>query len=90
MDRVNIMPKQLITLELERDNLQQKWGMTIQGGADLALTAKIASVKVSKIISLFLANYLHMIRVRTVVNCPELFVLSRDRRTNDQVTSQSN
>ena len=63
MDRVNIMPKQLITLELERDNLQQKWGMTIQGGADLALTAKIASVKVSKIISLFLANYLHMIHV---------------------------
>ena len=57
------MPKQLITLELERDNLQQKWGMTIQGGADLALTAKIASVKVSKIISLFLANYLHMIHV---------------------------
>ena len=41
------MPKQLISVELERDNLQQKWGMTIQGGADLALTAKIASVKVS-------------------------------------------
>lgn len=40
------MPKQLISVELERDNLQQKWGMTIQGGADLALTAKIASVKV--------------------------------------------
>ena len=35
-----------MTLELERDNLQQKWGLTIQGGADLALTAKIASVKV--------------------------------------------
>ena len=35
-----------MTLVLERDNLQQKWGLTIQGGADLALTAKIASVKV--------------------------------------------
>ena len=40
------MPKELMTLVLERDNLQQKWGLTIQGGADLALTAKIASVKV--------------------------------------------
>merc|ERR550519_1706584 len=25
--------------------MQQKWGFTVQGGADLALTAKIASVK---------------------------------------------
>ena len=40
------MPKELMTLELERDNLQQKWGLTIQGGADLSLMAKIASVKV--------------------------------------------
>ena len=40
------MPKQLIKISMERDSLQQKWGITIQGGADLALTAKIASVKV--------------------------------------------
>ena len=40
------MPKELLNLELERDNLGQKWGFTIQGGADLALTAKVASVKV--------------------------------------------
>merc|ERR1712073_30685 len=39
------MVKELITLELERDSLQQKWGITIQGGQDLSLTAKIASVK---------------------------------------------
>merc|ERR1712055_1214543 len=39
------MPKELITVEMERDSLQQKWGFTVQGGADLALTAKIASVK---------------------------------------------
>jgi len=39
------MPKQLIKISMERDSLQQKWGITIQGGADLALTAKIASVK---------------------------------------------
>ena len=41
------MPKQLIKIEMERDSLQQKWGITIQGGADLSLTAKVASVKVS-------------------------------------------
>ena len=40
------MPKQLIKIEMERDSLEQKWGITIQGGADLSLTAKIASVKV--------------------------------------------
>jgi len=39
------MPKQLMTIEMERDTLQQKWGFTVQGGADLSLTAKIASVK---------------------------------------------
>ena len=43
------MPKELLSLELERDNLQQKWGFTIQGGADLSLTAKVASVKVNNI-----------------------------------------
>ena len=42
------MPKQLIKIEMERDSLQQKWGITIQGGADLSLTAKIASVKVEE------------------------------------------
>ena len=40
------MPKELLSLDMERDNLSQKWGFTIQGGADLALTAKVASVKV--------------------------------------------
>ena len=43
------MPKELLNLEMERDNLGQKWGFTIQGGADLALTAKVASVKVSQV-----------------------------------------
>merc|ERR1719443_2113341 len=32
-------------IEMERDSLQHKWGITIQGGQDLSLTAKIASVK---------------------------------------------
>merc|ERR1719305_1363011 len=33
------MVKELINIEMERDTLQQKWGFTVQGGADLALTA---------------------------------------------------
>merc|ERR1712244_143432 len=41
----NTMPKQLLKISMERDSLEQKWGITIQGGSDLALTAKIASVK---------------------------------------------
>ena len=40
------MVKELITVEMERDSLQQKWGFTVQGGKDVSLTAKIASVKV--------------------------------------------
>jgi len=39
------MPKELISIEMERDNMQQKWGFTVQGGLDVSLTAKIASVK---------------------------------------------
>merc|ERR1712183_489286 len=35
----------VFNIEMERDSLQQKWGFTVQGGADLSLTAKIASVK---------------------------------------------
>merc|ERR1712013_233306 len=40
-----IMVKELINIEMERDSLQQKWGFTVQGGKDVSLTAKIASVK---------------------------------------------
>merc|ERR1712058_105659 len=39
------MVKELITIEMERDSLQQKWGFTVQEGKDVSLTAKIASVK---------------------------------------------
>merc|ERR1712183_775528 len=46
LDKLTLkMPKELINIEMERDSLQQKWGFTVQGGADLSLTAKIASVK---------------------------------------------
>jgi len=39
------MVKELINIDMERDSLQQKWGFTVQGGKDVSLTAKIASVK---------------------------------------------
>jgi len=39
------MVKELISVELERENTAMKWGLVIQGGADLALTAKIVTVK---------------------------------------------
>ena len=51
------MPKELLTIEMERDSLQQKWGFTVQGGADLSLTAKIASVKVSQVTPNYGSDY---------------------------------
>jgi len=39
------MGKELIKVVVERDNLDQKWGIVIQGGRDMALTSKIANVK---------------------------------------------
>lgn len=48
------MGKELIKIMVERDNLNQKWGIVIQGGRDMALTAKIATVKVTSFTSLSL------------------------------------
>ena len=31
---------------VERENLQQKWGFSLQGGQEMTLTLKVASVKV--------------------------------------------
>lgn len=39
------MGKELIKINMERESLSEKWGFTVQGGADLALTVKVASVK---------------------------------------------
>lgn len=38
--------KELLEIEMERENRGQKWGFCVQGGADVSLTAKIANVKV--------------------------------------------
>ena len=56
------MPKQLIKISMERDSIQQKWGITIQGGSDLSLTAKIASVKV-KLQSFKMENFIKSSKV---------------------------
>ena len=64
------MVKELMTIELERDTLQQKWGFTVQGGADLSLTAKIASVKVGR--EHFLSNLLFV----SEENCVEIVEIS--------------
>jgi len=79
------MPKELMTMELERENLQQKWGLTIQGGADLALTAKIASVKrfsPADRAGLEKMDYLHC------VNNKEVFKMTQKQITNEIANSQ--
>jgi len=79
------MPKELMTLVLERDNLQQKWGLTIQGGADLALTAKIASVK--RFSPADRAGLEKMDYVWTVNN-NEVFKMTQKEITNEIVNSK--
>merc|ERR1711872_1193493 len=79
------MPKELLSLELERDNLGQKWGFTIQGGADLALTAKVASVK--RFSPADRAGLDKMDYVWTV-NGKEVFKMTQKQITNEIVNSQ--
>ena len=75
------MVKELINIEMERDSLQQKWGFTVQGGKDVSLTAKIASVKVRKGRAITdtesgARNMIHLILVESLVFNPFL-LLSR-------------
>merc|ERR1712079_883942 len=79
------MPKELMTMELERDNLQRKWGLTIQGGADLALTAKIASVK--RFSPADRAGLEKMDHVYCVNN-KEVFKMTQKQITNEIANSQ--
>merc|ERR1711936_745773 len=79
------MPKELIKIRMERDSLQQKWGFTVQGGADLALTAKIASVK--RFSPADRAGLEKMDYVFTV-NGKEVFGMSQPQITSEIVNSQ--
>merc|ERR1711936_1085163 len=83
--RSSKMPKELMTMVLERDNLQQKWGLTIQGGADLALTAKIASVK--RFSPADRAGLEKMDYVWTVNN-NEVFKMTQKQITNEIINSK--
>merc|ERR1712066_350808 len=79
------MPKELMTMVLERDNLQQKWGLTIQGGADPALTARIASVK--RFSPADRAGLEKMDYVWTVNN-KEVFKMTQKQITNEIINSK--
>merc|ERR1712122_114167 len=76
---------ELINIEMERDNMQQKWGFTVQGGADLALTAKIASVK--RFSPADRAGLDKMDYVWTV-NGKEVFKMTQKQITNEIINSQ--
>merc|ERR1711974_541606 len=83
--RAITMPKQLIKISMERDSIQQKWGLTIQGGADLALTAKIASVKrfsPADRAGLEKMDYVYC------VNNKEVFKMTQGQITNEIANSQ--
>jgi len=73
-----------MTIEMERDTLQQKWGFTVQGGADLSLTAKIASVK--RFSPADRAGLEKMDYVFTV-NGKEVFNMTQPQITNEIVSS---
>merc|ERR1711915_809445 len=80
-----IMGKELITIEMERDSLQQKWGFTVQGGKDESLTAKIASVK--RFSPADRAGLEKMDYVWTV-NGKEVFNMTQPQITNEIVNSK--
>jgi len=79
------MTKKLIKIEMERDSLSQKWGITIQGGADLSLTAKVASVK--RFSPADRAGLDKMDYVWTV-NGKEVFKMTQKQITNEIINSQ--
>merc|ERR1712051_1013791 len=79
------MTKTLVTVELERDSLQQKWGFVVQGGADVSLTAKIASVK--RFSPADRAGLEKMDYVWTV-NGKEVFSMTQPQITSEIVNSQ--
>merc|ERR1712227_9638 len=84
-DRDDKMVKELITWELERDSLQQKWGFTVQGGKDVSLTAKISSVK--RFSPADRAGLEKMDYVWTV-NGKEVFGMTQPQITSEIINSQ--
>jgi len=69
------MGKKLMKMTIERDNIQQKWGFSLQGGQEMTLTLKVASVK--KFTPASIAGLEKMDYVYTV-NGKEVFQLTQE------------
>ena len=41
----NNMPREIVTLNLERDNTNQSWGFRIKGGSDVELLLQVDLVR---------------------------------------------
>jgi len=69
------MGKKLIKVTIERENLQQKWGFSLQGGQEVTLTMKVSSVKnftPASIAGLEKMDYVY------TVNGKEVFKMTQD------------
>merc|ERR1711999_15640 len=87
-----IMGKELITIEMERDSLQQKWGFTVQGGKDVSLTAKIASVKrfsPADRAGLEKMDYVWTVNGKEVFNMSQLQITSEIVNSFDEIWPQA-
>jgi len=85
------MVKELIDITVERDSLQQKFGFVVQGGADLALTAKIASVKTfspAHRAGLKKMDYVHLINGKEVFNMTQPEIVKEIKNSDLELTLQ--
>lgn len=65
----NKMPKEIVDVVLERDNTKMKWGISLQGGQDLSLTSKIATVRAftpASVAGLEKMDYIHKVNDKVV------------------------
>jgi len=76
--------KQLIKVKIERERENQKWGFSLQGGQDHALTMKIAGVK--KFSPASLAGLQRMDYVYTI-NGKEVFSLTQQQAAQEVLQS---
>merc|ERR1712080_166372 len=63
------MPKEIIDMGLTRENPKMKGGIALQGGADLSLTSKLASVKAfspASVAGLEKMDYIHKVNDKVV------------------------
>jgi len=71
-------------MTIERDNLQQKWGFSLQGGQDMTLTLKVSTVKTftpASIAGLEKMDYVY------TVNGKEVFKLTQEEVAKEILSS---